>query len=338
MTALAPRATPDAPVLVAGCGSIGRRHLRNLASLGIRRLLTVDPEADSAADAAASVNGTAIDSLDNLPPLAAAFICTPTSHHIAPAEAALARGAHLFIEKPIASVMEGVQELLNRARAANRLVMVGFNMRFHPSLKMLKRELEAGTIGRPLSARLEFGQYLPDWHPWEDYREGYSARRDLGGGIVLDATHEFDYARWLFGDVTSVIAHMVTTGTIDIETEDLAAVILQHKTGTVSEIHVDYLQRIYGRGCKVIGTEGTLVWNWNWKAVRRFRSADGSWREFAEDPDYDINSSYLEEVSAFLDAVERGVPPPIDGTDAARVLEIALAAKQASAEGRMVHL
>lgn len=328
----------SSPILVVGCGSIGSRHLRNLASLGLAPLLTYDVDTDRSARAAAAVGAMPIAALEDAPELEAAFICTPTSRHLAPARAALERGAHLFIEKPIADALEGVPELLDEAERRQRAVMVGFNLRFHPSLQRMKQLLADGSIGRVLGARIQFGQYLPDWHPWEDYREGYSANRALGGGIILDAVHEFDYAWWLLGEVRAVAGTAGITGTLEIDAEDIGAFVLRHEGGAVSEIHLDYLQRVYARSCKIIGAEGTLHWNWNRRAVRCYRALTETWEEFPEPRGYDVNETYLQEVRLFLTAVREGAEVPIDGQAGRRVLEIALAAKEAAATGRTVTL
>ncbi len=300
--------------------------------------MTYDVDADRSVAAAAVVGATPIKSIEDAPDLEAAFICTSTRYHMAAAKAALERDGHLFIEKPIADSLAGVPGLLNEARRLERTVMIGFNLRFHPCLQRLKDLLSQGAIGRVLGARIQFGQYLPDWHPWEDYRKGYSANQALGGGIILDAVHEFDYACWLLGDVRAVTGMARNTGTLDLDVEDLAAFVLQHEDGAVSEIHLDYLQRMYARTCEVFGTEGTLHWDWHRKSVRCYRADTGVWQEFPEPEGYDASDTYIEEVRVFLNAIKEATPVPVDGEAGKRVLEIALAAKEAAATGRTVTL
>jgi predicted dehydrogenase len=330
--------SPKEPVLVVGCGSIGSRHLRNLAAMGIKRLLAYDADRQRCVKAAAAAGAIPLSSLEEAPPIEAAFICSPTSLHLEPARLALARGANLFIEKPISHSLDGVDKLLAKARTKERVVMVGFNLRFHPCLQRIKRLLDEGAIGAILGARIEFGQYLPDWHPWEDYRKGYSANRDLGGGIILDAVHEFDYARWLLGEIEAVSGMSGTVGSLGINTEDVAAFTLRHKGGTISEIHLDYLQRFYGRTCKVIGSEGTIYWDWNERVVRCYRVKTGKWKPFPEPDGYDVNDTYAKEIRVFFDSIRGKGVPPVDGETGARVLAVALAAKEAAATGRTVAL
>jgi predicted dehydrogenase len=312
--------------------------LRNLASLGVGPLLAYDPDHERSVNAADAVGAKPIARLEDAPPLRAVFICSPTSRHLEVAQCALERGAHLFIEKPISDTLKGVDELLARARRQNRLVMVAFNLRFHPCLQRIKSLLDDGAVGRILAARIQFGQYLPDWHPWEDYRQGYSANRILGGGIILDAVHEFDYARWLLGEVRAIAGMCTRSGILQIDTEDLAAFTLRHEADVISEIHLDYIQRFYARTCQVIGTEGTIGWDWSDKAVRYYSARTEFWEEFPQPEGYDENETYLEETRTFFAAIAGAGALPVDGESGARVLAIALAAKEAAATGRTVTL
>src|SRR5262249_418599 len=156
------------------------------------------------------------------------------------ASAALAAGADVLIEKPIATTLAGVADLLTQAERLGRRIHVVCNMRFHPGVATLHRSLS--RVGRPLFAPAQFAQYLPDRRPGVDYRTIYSARADMGGGIVLDAIHEIDYLAWFFGPTERVIAEAGRLGELEIDVEDYAAVVLTHGGGVRSEIHLDCLQ------------------------------------------------------------------------------------------------
>ena len=153
--------------------------------------------------------------------------------------------------------------MLELARSKNLVTLVGCNLRFHPGLVAVKRLLEQGVAGRIVAIRAEVGQYLPDWHPGEDYRQGYSARLDLGGGIILDAVHEIDYVRWLLGPVRSVACFAGKLSHLEVETEDTAALLFRFSNGTIGEVHLDYVQRAYSRTCHIIGDEGTIRWDYS---------------------------------------------------------------------------
>ena len=166
-------------VLVSGCGSIGQRHARNLRSAGISELAVCDPDHDRAGPIAEELAISSYDcffsALDDFEP-EAVFICTPPVHHVSQSRKAIENGAHLFIEKPLSHSLAGLDELIQKAASSHRVVQVGYNLRFHPGIRELKRIVESNTIGNILWGRLEVGQYLPEWRPWQDYRQSYTAR------------------------------------------------------------------------------------------------------------------------------------------------------------------
>lgn len=320
---------------VVGCGSMGQRHIRNLKALGVETVLAVDPAAQrlvEARESGAIPQPDLAAALDELP--RAVLVCTPPTAHLEPMRAALERGAHVFVEKPLAASLDGVDEVLATADARRLVVCVGYNLRFHAGLLKAKALLDAGEIGRLLVAHAEFGQYLPDWRPG-DYRESYSARRALGGGIVLEASHEIDYVRWLAGEVVAVSAVAERLGALEIDVEDIALVTLRLATGALAHLHLDALQRSYTRGCKLIGTEGTLVWDFA-SGVRHYSARSGEWKSFPIVPEKD--EMYREELRHFLASVGGAARPLPTGGDGKRALEVALATRRAALERREVEV
>jgi predicted dehydrogenase len=323
-------------LLVVGLGSIGRRHIRNLAALRAGDIYGCDPD-ETARTIARAESGA-----ETLPELAralerrpdAVLVCTPTHLHLDTARAALAAGAHLFIEKPIAAALDGVSGLAAEARARRRVVLAACNMRFHPGVAGLHRALEAGTPRRPLYFRARFSHYLPNWRPDVDYRRTYSARRSEGGGILLEGVHELDYLGWLGGDVAVTSAVAGRMGDLDIESEDYAVIALQFKSGAAGQVHLDYLSPYKLRGCEVVGVDAVLRWTSEGKTperVRVTRAVGASAEEILfESPAYDGNEMYLAEMRHFLACVEGRETPRLDAEGAARVLELALAAREAS--------
>jgi predicted dehydrogenase len=325
-------------VLVAGCGSIGRRHAANLLALG-QRVVAHDPDGERRAaverDLGVATFATLEEALAGSPQLT--LVCAPPSCHLGVARQALAAGSHLFIEKPISASLEGVPALLSDAERAGRQVLIGYNLRFHPGLAVVREAVRAGRVGRALSARAEFGSYLPDWRPTQDYRTGYAAHAHLGGGVVLDAIHEIDALVWTLGPVRRVTAFTASTGTLAIETEDLAAMLLEMECGALGEVHVDYLQRSYCRSLKVVGSEGTAQWD---------HAAAAAWLECAGSRDreplwdgrgYDIRATYREELAAVLARLAGQAAAPLaTGREGLDTLAVALAARESAARGAAV--
>lgn len=319
--------------LVIGGGSIGKRHIRNLLSLEERDICVYDPRADRRDEITTEFT---IETFDNLEKAwekgpSVALITTPTAFHVSLALQAAEHGCHLFIEKPISDEhSDALERLLRIVKDKNLTTLVGCNMRFHPGLIKVKALLAEKAIGRMSSAHVEFGQYLPDWHPWEDYRTGYSARRDLGGGIILDAIHEIDYVRWLMGEIDSVACFSSHVSHLDIDTEDTASILVRFASGSVGEIHLDYIQRSPRRACTIIGDEGTIHWDNEAGEVRCYLASSRTWESFKNPPHFDVNQIYVDEMRHFLSCVSGAEQPVLDVFEASRVLQVALAAKESA--------
>ena len=323
-------------IAVIGCGSIGRRHIRNLMALNKGDILAYDKDAGRL-DAVKTDFG--VRTLGSLPEIlahrpGAVIVCTPNSLHIPVALEFAKAGAHLFIEKPLSHNLDGVDQLLAEVQAQQLVTMVGCNFKFHPSFVKMKTTLESGVLGKVLSARCQFGQYLPDWHPWEDYRTGYSARSDLGGGILLDS-HEFDYMQWYLGPVDQVFCMASKLSDLEIDTEDTAAVLLKFKSGTIAEIHLDYTQRAYQRNYEFFGENGTLKWDFKDRSVRLYLASENKWEVFEEPRTYDLNAMYQEEMKHFIESIQNQTKTVTDIFAALKTLKLIMAAKASSKDGQM---
>lgn len=325
-------------LLVVGCGSIGSRHARNLAALGAGAVACCDLDGARAERLAAECGGgPAGDDLDAL--LArvrpeAVLVCTPPSTHLDVARRALAAGCHVFCEKPLAASMDGVDALVDAADRAGRVFMMGMCYRFHPGLRRMAALLRAGTIGRIQGAQMWAGHWLPDWHPWADYRREYSAQRRLGGGVLLDSIHSFDTLRWVLGEPVEVTGMLAQVSDLEIDVEDVATALVRLGSGVIVEVHVDYLQRHPESRFEVIGSEGNLVWT---KGTLRWRCrGDADWQEevVAVDP----NAMYLDELRTFLRAVRHGEAVALDVREGRRTLALALAVRASAETGRTVRI
>ena len=193
--------------LIAGLGSIGRRHFRNLLTLGERDIILYRTHQATLPDdelAGFPVETDLLSALSHHPD--AVIISNPTALHLDIAIPAAQSGCYILLEKPVSHSMTRLGELEHAIQLNKLKVLVGFQFRFHPGLQKVKQLLDTGSIGDLLSARAHWGEYLPNWHPWEDYKLGYAARSDLGGGVVLTLSHPLDYLRWFLGDVESLWA------------------------------------------------------------------------------------------------------------------------------------
>lgn len=324
--------------LVVGCGSIGTRHLENLIELGAENVSGVEVDSERRRevmeDYGVEVFGNLEDGLESEPDVA--LICTPNHLHVPIATQAARTGCNLFIEKPLSHETDRVEKLLKEVDARDLVTLVGCNMRFHPAIRKIKELLKDQEVGTPLSSRIETGSYLPEWHPKEDYRGMYSAKKDMGGGAVLDCIHEIDYARWFFGDVKLVTGMVDKLSSLEIETEDTASIIAKFESGVQCEIHLDYVQRPYSRSCHIIGDNGTIRWEWGEGKVKWYTLGEDEWKEYLIPQNWGMNDMYLDEMSHFMDCLGGKDSPTCDVRDGLADLKIGLAAKRSSETGRHI--
>ncbi|MEA2143166.1 MAG: hypothetical protein QOI64_1596, partial [Solirubrobacteraceae bacterium] len=234
-------------VAVLGQGSIGRRHAGLLRELGCE-VVTWDPAG----------GGTAGSEDEALAGADAVVVASPSSEHARQAQACLDRGLPALVEKPLALDAATAARLDRAAAAAGVPLAVAMNLRHHPGVRAIRAALPA--IGRPLRAAVWCGSYLPGWRPGTDYRQTYSAQRALGGGILLDAIHEVDELLWLLGPAVSVSATLPTVSDLELDVEDVALLQLELASGVPATITLDYVDRAYHRGCRVVGADGTVAW------------------------------------------------------------------------------
>ena len=230
--------------VIAGLGSIGRRHLRNLVSLGEKDVLLYRTHLSTMPDEDLDGFNTVNDfqkALDTKPD--AVIVSNPTAMHLDIAIPAAKAGVHLLLEKPVSHSMERVDELAALEKLRNLQILVGFQFRFHPTLIRMKELLSDGVIGTPVSCRAHWGEYLPNWHPWEDFRNSYAAKPELGGGVVLTLSHPFDYLRWIMGEVDSLWAFTSESKDLSIGSESTAEIGLQFSSGATGSVHLDYIQQ-----------------------------------------------------------------------------------------------
>jgi predicted dehydrogenase len=268
----------------------------------------------------------------------AVIIANPSAYHLDVAIPAAQAGCHLFLEKPISHSLERLDELKTALQQGGGKVLVGFQFRFHPCFCKAAQLIAKGAVGRPLSARAHYGDYLPGWHPWEDYRTSYSVRPEMGGGAVLTLCHPIDYLRWLLGEVESVWAFTGKLSEMDIKVEDVAEIGLRFASGVLGSAHLDYFQRPPSYRFEIIGSEGTLSWDAADNTVRLFRASGGAWETFPAPAAFERNDMFLDEMRHFLDVVQGKTQPSCTLADGERVLRLALAALESSHNGKVVQL
>lgn len=339
--------------LVVGLGSAGQRHVRNLRQLmgreaelqacrvrGLMRALTVDGKVQEG-ESVEQLHGIRTfkdldEALGQLP--AAVLVCNPTSLHIPVALAAARMGCHLFIEKPVSNSFDGLERLASIVQEKRLQVLVGFQFRFHPGLAAARRLIAGNAIGAIVHAHAHWGEYLPEWHPWEDYRESYSARFDLGGGVIHSLCHPFDYLRWILGEIRTVSATSAKLSDLELDVEDTADITLTLESGAICTVHLDFIQRPKSHSLHIIGKEGTITWDNDGGSLRWYQGARKEWEEIPAPPGFDRNTMFLDEMRHFVDCVAGRAEPYVGLAEGIRAVEIALAAKRSAAERRAIEV
>ena len=316
-------------ILVVGYGSIGKRHVENLLSISNLEVIVCTERNDvSKLKKHAKVYSTIKQCLEEKPDIG--IIANETSLHIPTAIKLAEAGLDLFLEKPLSNSLKDVEKLYAIVKKKKLITQMGCNMRFHPCIKKIKSMVEQQKIGRIISVQVQTCSYLPDYHPWEDYRKGYAARKDLGGGIILTQIHEIDYMYWLFQEVENVISISGKFSDLDITTEDYVSSLLKFKNKIIGELHMDYFQRPDFRSCKIRGTKGEIYWDSDNNHVNVYAMNKKRWKMEMEVKNYQRNFSYVAQLKHFIKCVKQRKETINDIEQGIATLKIALAMKKSS--------
>jgi predicted dehydrogenase len=325
--------------LIAGLGSVGKRHLRNLLKLGYSDIRLLHHQKSAVPDPELAPFPAYYDvtsAVADRP--TAVIVANATFAHMDVALKAAKAGCHLFLEKPISHSCVGLAELLLRQDKQHLIIATGFQFRFHPALREIKRWLDNLCIGPLVSVQAHWGEYLPGWHPWEDYRVSYAGRRDLGGGVVLTLCHPFDYLRWLVGEVRTVYARTARRSGLEINTEDTAAIILEFSDGTLGTVYLDYVQREPDHRLTFIGQNGCIRWNSNSGIASMSLGEPFDWQEFKPHVEFERNIMFVDELADFIDAVRNQREPVCTLRDGISALNIALSALIAAEDKKEIYV
>jgi predicted dehydrogenase len=327
--------------LFVGLGSIGQRHLRNLLTmlpdteiLALRTTRTVpllsnNNQVHTDISVKEKYNISEFehlsDALNQKPNIV--FVTNPTSMHIKIAQKAIESGAFVFIEKPLSDQWDGVEELLKAENdCGKKKIIIGYQYRFHPALKIIKNSIEDGRIGAIVGARLVNGEYMPGWHPYEDYKKSYAARKDLGGGAIVTQIHDFDYAMWLFGEPTKLFAVGGKISSLDINVEDSVQILMQCSNGEKYfpvSISMDYLQWPAVRSLSITGDKGSIECDLtNSKLTICDRVVDNIETQTFEN--FDRNEMFISEMKNILAFADGKEKPFLDLETGIKSLKIAL--------------
>ena len=313
-------------LLIVGLGSTGQRHLRNLVVMGCDDIIlcrtgraTVSCELLDKFPVSHNIE----DALTYGP--IAAFVCTPTSAHLDAAGSLVRAGCHLFIEKPVSDQLTGWDDIVNKAKEKQLTTMVGFQFRFHPVLIAIRDLVGSGDLGRIVSVHAHWGEYMPDWHPWEDYRASYAAKKELGGGAALTLCHPVDYLRWMIGEISEMRAIVSQIHVLSTDVDEAAQFSVRFHNGAIGSIYVDFIRRPPSHTLTVICEGGTVVWD-NSSGSALIMPAGK--REYRIEPPcgFERNSLFRAEIKHFIDCVQTAQQTRVPLEEGVRALELILKA------------
>jgi len=336
-------------ILIAGLGSIGRRHLRNLIGLGEKELFLLrSHHATLPADELAGypVETNVEEALEKHKPKAV-IVANPTALHLEIAIPAAKAGCHILLEKPVADSLGRINELQTAAQQSGSKILVGFQFRYHPTLNRARELIGQGALGQVLTVHAHWGEYLPQWHPWEDYSQSYASRADLGGGVMVTLTHPLDYLRFLLGEVKSLWSFNGHISALEMDVEDVAEIGLRFTTGAVGSVHLNYFQRPPIHRLEIVGTDGTLRWD-NADGILHFHKMSAPFGSYSDHPmppviesffppeGFERNQLFVAQMRHFLEVARGESEPVCTVEDGIRALQLALAAKESNATRQMV--
>lgn len=328
-------------VLFAGMGSVGQRHLKNLSYILDGRLTAMAYRTtnhdhvivDGVISEGKSLKKTyglkifydLDEALAQHPE--AVFITNPSALHIPAALKAAGAGAHIFLEKPISHNLDGVDELEDLIKKKDLKLMVGYQTRFHPGYRQAKQILNERTYGKVVSAEFRWETYLPDHHPYEDYRQGYAAKKDLGGGVVLGLIHDLDLIWSFFGQPDQIRDARKST-VLDMDVEDTVTAKLEFQNFTAG-LFLSYAQKKERRCFRITFEQARLECDFQ-NGIFCVLDHAGNVISNEEYRDFKRNDLFVNELKEFLSAIKEDRQPVISFQDGKESLILALRIKEAS--------
>jgi predicted dehydrogenase len=326
-------------VLIVGSGSIAKKHLE------VANFLIPDAEfkvlsihGKSEIDSRLLFSNKQ-DALDFKP--AIAVIANPSSMHLSIAKDLAISGVHLLVEKPISNDLIGVNEFINECRKSNSVLMVGYNLRFSDSLNYFRSKLEKYLIGKPLIVKSEVGSFLPTWRTESPYENSVSAKRNLGGGVLLELSHEIDYLEWIFGSIQWTRATVMRQSSLKIDVEDSAILTFgiknSNNSNLVANLSLDFIRHDHVRNCLVVGELGSLKWDGIKQEVSVFEKGAKDWKLLFTSKQSTADT-YVEEWRDFLHSIDTGDSPRASGIDGLNALQVIQAIRLSAPSGQQTSI
>jgi len=320
---------------IIGLGSIGRRHLRLVKELYPELNIIAIRSGKGEKVEEEKLLNMVVHSLEEAIGygIEAAIIATPSIYHIQQAIDLMERGIHVLIEKPLSHSLDNITKLLKINKKKETVALVGYCLRYNSGAIHFKKILQDFDIGQILHVQVDCSSYLPEWRKGQDYRKSVSAKAELGGGVLTELSHEFDYIRWFFGDMKNVSANIKNSGLLDIDVEDSADIIFESEKGITISVHLDFVSQNIKRNCFVKCSNGNLIWDiiknhiiWSPK------KGDEQLDTYPNDQNY----IYRKQLEHFFDCIENNKQPSVSIHDGLAVMHMIDAIKKSNNVGEKI--
>jgi len=283
--------------VVIGGGSIGKRHINNLLSLGYQYVACFHHRLESKISIKNVEDLYSWDEVEKWTP-DAILICSPTNKHLEVFDRIKNINFHIFMEKPLTSNSSLFKDLILN----NKVFMIGFMLRYHTQIQQIKKIIKNKNYGRIIKADFEFGSYLPNWHPNKNYKKSYVSNHNMGGGVINTIAHEIDLICWFFGFPNTVFTQYSGSDILKINVEESCDSIFGYKNFNVT-LHLDLLQKSYNRSINIYFEDASIKWNWKTNIIS-INPFDKKEKKIKPKSEFDVNNLYYDEIADFISKCE----------------------------------
>ncbi len=328
-------------ILVVGAGSVGKRHLCNFAALGCD-VSAMDPRQDRLIEAAGQVSllkkyTSLEEALNAKAHYDGVVIASPPKFHVEQCIETVRKGLPVLLEKPVCVYYDETRKLMDALSAIpQQKLLLGYTYRWWPPLAEFRNRINASEIGKPLHARFIMSAHLADWHPWEKYQDFFMAKKELGGGALLDESHFLDLMIWFFGMPKNIFAKVEHISSLEIETDDNVDVIAVYDNSLRVTIHLDLYGRPHEKYISVTGEKGTLRWSFEPNCIQQSSKIEHEWDSTSFE--YERNDMFVNVAKEFIELLKGRSAISCTLKDGINVLTIIEACRQSSQSGRVVTL
>ena len=323
--------------LIIGYGSIGSRHANNLVKLGFKNisiLRTFKNQLNYPIQKTFKVFKN-LKNLFKLKKFKLVIIANPSSKHISHAIMAAKKKFNIYIEKPLSNNLKGIKQLKKLQKKFKIKILVGFQLRYHPGLILIKNTIKKKGLGKVYSVVSDVGEYLPSWHPREDYKRSYASKKNLGGGVLLTLIHEIDYLYWIFGEFKSVYATGGKFTKLNLDVEDTVLGNIMTKNNVPISLRMDYWRRPPSRTLNIVCEKGQIFWDY-YKKETIILYNNGKKIVKKLPLKWERNDMFLKILKNFILAIINKKKPMISLEDGLYSLKIALLFKKSLAKSKKI--